>query len=509
MGQITYRANLSAKTFPFISDNWGRTVIQAGPDNTFNRQVSSAEDVDRDVGIPQIYYCHNVMPFAQGFQSVGYLETIPTSGLSTTFVSINILRDNLDNKAYLGVDAAGNFYITNGSVWTFKFLVPGAAGKLITTAYVQGVTYIYVANIGCYKYDFGLGVFTAVTLTSLDPLQVIGIFGAVGYLLAFNIATIAWSSTIDPTDFTPSLVTGAGNGTVEGARGGIKFVLPQLLGFIIYTSANAVAGLYSGNARFPFNFREIVGSGGTSDANLVANDAGSSSHYAYTTSGLQLVNTSYTSTTNPEITDFISGKLFEDFNSTTDTFSQMVLTSTMKKAINVVSERYLIVSYGVTELTHALVYDIVQKRYGKLKITHIASLEYELQNPGVTEIPKQSIGFLQKDGRVVTVDFNVYSNASAVMLCGKYQYVRARLIQLDQIFFEDIITPANFTFRVWAALDGKSNIASIPILLSPAVPTSNQQIYGSRAIGTNISLLFKGQFKIESLVFSFNVHGKR
>ena len=506
MGQITYRANLSAKVFPFISDNWGRTVIQAGPDNTFNRQVSSAEDLDRDAGIPQIYYCHDVMPFAQGFQSVGYLEVTPTSGLSTTFISIFILRDNLDNKVYLGIDSLGNFYVNSGIIWTFKVLIAAGIGKLITTAYVSGVTYIYIATVGCYKYDFGLGVFVPVTLTSLDPTQVLGIFGAVGYLLAFNIATIAWSSTIDPTDFTPSLVTGAGNGAVEGARGGIQFVLPHLLGFIVYTKANAVAGLYSGNARFPFNFREIVGSGGVSDSNLVANDAGSSSHYAYTTSGLQLVTTSSTTTTNPEITDFVSGKLFEDFDSATDIISQSVLTTTMKKAINVISERYLIVSYGMTELTHALVYDIIQKRYGKLKITHVASLEYELIAPGVTEIPKQSIGFLQKDGRIVTVDFNVYTKASGVLLCGKYQYVRARLLQLDQIFFEDIIAPENFSFSVLAALNGKDNLKTVPALLSSG---SKQQTYGSRAVGINLSLLFKGQFKVESLVLAFNIHGKR
>ena len=505
MGQITYRANLSAKAFPFISDNWGRTVITAGPDNTFNRQVSSAEDTDRDVGIPQIYYCHNVMPFAQGFQSVGYLDVIPAYG-NVNFVSIAILRDNLDNKAYLGVDISGNFYVTSGTTWMLKLAIPSGAGKLITTAYVSGVTYIYVATIGCYKYDFGLGTFVSVILTSLDPTQVLGIFGAVGYLLAFNIATIAWSSTVDPTDFTPSLVTGAGNGAVEGARGGIQFVLPHLLGFIVYTKANAVAGLYSGNARFPFNFREIVGSGGVSDAALIANDAGSAAHYAYTTSGLQLINTSSTSTTNPEITDFVSGKLFEDFNSVTDTFSQIVLTSTMKKAINVISERYLVVSYGVTELTHALVYDIIQKRYGKLKVTHVASIEYELTSSGVTEIPKQAIGFLQKDGKITTVDFNVHSNAAAVMLCGKYQYVRARLLQLDQVFFEDIITPENFSFSVLASLNGKDNIKSIPTLLSSG---SKQQTYGSRAVGINLSLLFKGQFKIESLVMVFNIHGKR
>ena len=62
MSRITYRANLSAKSFPFLSQNWGRTIIVPQYDNTFNRQVTSSADVDADVGIPQIYYCHNVMP---------------------------------------------------------------------------------------------------------------------------------------------------------------------------------------------------------------------------------------------------------------------------------------------------------------------------------------------------------------------------------------------------------------------------------------------------------------
>ena len=77
MAQITYRANLSAKSFPFISDNWGRTVIVPQYDNTFNRELSSQEDSDRDVGIPQAYYMHNVMPTAQGFQSVGWRDRRP------------------------------------------------------------------------------------------------------------------------------------------------------------------------------------------------------------------------------------------------------------------------------------------------------------------------------------------------------------------------------------------------------------------------------------------------
>lgn len=73
---------------------------------------------------------------------------------------------------------------------------------------------------------------------------------------------IAWSSLIDPTDFTPSLVTGAGGGAVQGAKGDIVCCVSHTIGLVIYTNQNAVAAPTSGNARYPFNFRELVASGG-------------------------------------------------------------------------------------------------------------------------------------------------------------------------------------------------------------------------------------------------------
>lgn len=577
MAQITYRANLSAKAFPFLSSNWGRTVIVPQYDNTFNRQVASQADADGDAGIPQIFYCHNVMPTQQGFQSTGFTKILDSIAVSD-FKTLDLLRDAADSKVYLATTATGKFYINDGSGWVYKATYP--AGKLVTLAYVSGVTYIYIEQYGCVKYDFATGTFLPITLTSLEISTVKGITGAVGYLIAWstplaassktfaqtlddpvllganttgirvnqyvtgadipegaqivainpgvsitlslaptataaaNVISfkgvdngVAWSSSIDPTDFTPSRVTGAGGGSVEGARGAITLCVAHTLGFIAYTTNNAVAAIYSNNATYPFNFREILSSGGLANRDLVAYDANTGNHYAYTTSGFQLVGVSQTQTIFPEVTDFVSGKLFEDFNEDTNTFVQTVLTATMTKKLNVIADRYLIISYGISSLTHALVLDLSQKRWGKLKIPHVATIEYQLPSPGITEIPRQSIGFMDATGKLSVVDFSAYSTSAAgVIALGKYQFVRSRLLQIDTITVDNVMNDNNFMCILFSALDGKNDVQSTPSVLSSSGLTKT---YGSRAEAINHSLLFKGSFQLNSLVLQFSVGGKR
>ena len=120
MSQITYRGNLSSKSFPFLAENFGRTVIVKGQDQNFNRQVTAAEDNDKDIGIPQLYYCHNVMPHPEGFQSVGYTQTIPAFPGNPGFTQIIILRNSSEQKVYLGVGNNSAFYISNGGSWVLK-----------------------------------------------------------------------------------------------------------------------------------------------------------------------------------------------------------------------------------------------------------------------------------------------------------------------------------------------------------------------------------------------------
>lgn len=584
MAQITYRANLSARSFPFLSQNWGRTVIVPQYDQNFNRQVQSPEDADKDVGIPQFYYCHNVMPMAQGLQSIGYIPVISEAPFTLSkFIQIFLIKDEQGNKAYVGVTDTNQLWIYTASsgVWTIKTAYSQLAGGLVTYAYVAGVTYIWLENVGCFQYDFGAEVFTGVVLQGLNVSLIRGITYAAGYLIAWSrpiikteliggwtagdttfattntanvylgqavvtggfpadtviiavvpgvsfttsapitvtggpnkitlagsAATIAWSSTILATDFVPSLVTGAGGGSVEAARGTITVCVPHQLGVLVYTDANIVAALYSGNARFPFNFREVVNSGGCGDLKLITYDSNSTAQYAYTTSGLQLVAPSGTQTTLPDLTDFISGFLFEDFDVNTQQFISTPLTTKMQKSLALVSDRYLVISYGIYELTHAIVYDIALKRFGKLKLTHTQCFQFDVPIPQVVEIPKQSLAFLASSGVVRIVDFSTTNpDGEGVLLLGKYQFIRPRWLQLDEINVENIQPTVVCTLKILSTYDGKSISNISDPYLVPQVGLNRQ--YFSRAIGLNHSLLFQGVFELTSLVLTFNPYSKR
>lgn len=514
MSQISYRGNLSAKTFPFISEFFGRSVIIPGPDQNFSRQLTSTEDPDKNIGVAQMYYGHNIMPSSEGFQSIGYTNQITSnrSGFSDT----DTLRDVAGNEVFFShADDGSNYVLPFGSSGWLKInTIVGTTGVEVSIATLNGQSYIYFAGVGCYMYSAASNTLVPIVLTGLDPTTLIGITSSFGYMIAWGANTIAWSSILehaiptDPIDFVPSLITGAGGGNVEAAKGKITICSEHYLGFIIYTTENAVAAVYSGNSKFPFNLRPIVNSGGLANKSLLTTDANSGNHYAYTSSGLQLISISATQTVYPEIIDFIAGEYFEDFDEGTYTFSSQILTSPMKKAINVISDRYLVISYGISSLTHALVYDLIYKRIGKLRIPHTKCFEWKLLTPEITETPRASIGFLQDNGSIQVVDFSYGSSTSVgCMILGKYQYVRPRLVQLQEIALENIRSADNFVLKDMVSLDGKT-ISSIetPTL---AIKTANYREYKIRTTGINHSLLFLGGFYMVSLQLKFTVDGDR
>lgn len=596
MSQVTGRINLSARAFPFVSQNWGRTVIvSSSADTNFNRQVQASTDVDHDVGVPQAYYMHNIMPHAQGYQSIGYDQIIAASATTgELFENIQQLRDDLGNFALLGICANGDWFVWRSAVlgWTIVGKFPAFAQYQVYTAYVNGTTYIYQKGHAPQHYSWtGDGGLDTDAFTAIDYTSIVGICTSFGYLIAwsdvtpvadFNVSTIAgnavftannpsqlpiprvgdnlvslnltggsgnvlavgtnsdgtlvnftldtaavntttssiltrtaapgavyWSSTIDPLDFVPSLLTGAGGGEVQAALGAITFCVSHTKGFIVYTTQNSVGGTYSGNARYPFDFQAIVGSGGISDYNLITQEGDTGNHYAYTTNGLQLVSMGAATTTLTDLTDFISGKLFEDFDQNTAVFTVTKLLSTMVKKICIVASRYLVMSYGITSLTHAIVYDLITTRYGKLKQNHVACFEVPPAVVGViTDLPRQSIGLLQQDGTCLSVSFDVLDTSSnGCLVIGKFQYVRARNLILDEVVIEDVYDNTEFTLRIMTSLYGKT----ITSVVAPVLGfTSGQQNkYLCRQEGQNHSLLLTGQFHIESGLLVFNVGGKR
>ncbi len=306
----TYRANLTAAEFPLLSELQGRTIIISDIDQNYSRQANSTRDKDRDLGIPQAYYMHNVVPIDAGLTSVGYQLVLaaPTQTESdNTFGDMFYLRNPAEGAAYLNATGSGKNYIFNptNSIWMRTISVIPAAGCFVTTAHVNGQSYVYYGGVGCYKYTGDPNQLEPVTLIGLDPTLVKGICASNGYMVVWSDTGVYWSSVISEIDFTPSLATGAGGGGVQLAKAAIICCLPQNNGFVIYTKKNAIASSYSNNVQFPFSFREIIGAGGLSTPSLVAYDGNSVNHVAYTTYGLQSIGMQSASNILPAITDLL------------------------------------------------------------------------------------------------------------------------------------------------------------------------------------------------------------
>lgn len=542
MAQVTFRTNLASAIFPFASELWGRSIIVPQYDQNFDRTTLNAPGVTIDKGIPQIFYMHNCMPTSQGYQAIGYNTILEAfAGVATDFDNAYQLQ-NSDGNRFLLVPSAGKNYIYDGSVGAWASISPVAQGIyrddiLVTTAFVQGQSYIYYSGVGCFTYDDTNKVLTPQTLISLDPTQVKGICSANGYMITWGDKTVAWSNLTNPLDFAPSLSTGAGSGNVNEAKGKILACLQVAGGFLVYCEQNIVSARYSGNTNFPFVFKEVPGSGGIEDIDKVSWHANLPFHIVWDGNGLQQVSLSNTTTVYPEATDFLASQIFEDFDEDTLTFSSEYLSAQLHTNVNIVSARFLVLSYGINypDFTHALVFDLLLNRWGKLKITHRCCFQFNFPNPfgaltygqlsqtygslgihttygdlgtrvTVADEFKKSLAFLQADGTVQIVDFEFSeANSAGVFVCGKFQFQRNQTIE-HQMADIDIVGETNtFNYYIVPSYDGKTLRTPVPGFLY--LNADKMRTYKKMVSGLNISCMFIGQFHLASFVLTLTSGG--
>lgn len=502
MRQLNYRANLTSPDFPLLTDLQGATVIIPGVDQNYYKR-------DQDAAIPQIYYMHNIIPTDVGVCSVAYNEIIkPPLDSDGTFKDIYLMRDELENSIYLAVTMSGRNYILYdvNIGWVRIADKSPAAGAFVTTAHVNGVTYVCYGKVGTFKYNSTTKQLVEVTLKGLDKTKILGVCASSGYMIAWTATSVAWSSTIDPTDFTPSLATGAGGQSIQEAKAEIVCCVPQNGGFIVYTKRNAVSMSYSGNAQYPFTGNEIIGAGGLATPAHVAFDGNSTNHCAYTTAGLQEISMNSANIIHPQVTDFLAGSQFEDFDETTVTFIINNIATAMVKKISVIANRYLVISYGRDQLTHALYYDIGLGRWGKLKLQHVDCFEYFYPSSGVVDTPRKSIGFLQFDGsmKVSTLSYDT-TGSYGVMICGKYQLDRNRYLDMQSITLESVKANNILNIRLLTSSDGKNiNRITTP---TPGIDRGTLRQFNCRAHGMNHSFLISGAFHAHGLELKFNDGG--
>jgi hypothetical protein len=557
MAQIDYRVNLSAAVFPMPISKSGRSVIIPGADHNFDRRIDAPGDTQRgSVGIPQVMYMENVLPTPDGYQSVGLLpaaiSSVSINSGQTYLAAMLYVEGVIDNIAIgLGDNSLFLAFWDNNTVrhsrtlesWVNSIaIVPSGflspRPNTLTSALVNGVTYFHNRDpavpggtpIIC-SVNVNLVTGTVIIVdTGIISLPggvgygaFIAICGSYNYLIIATATRIYWSSLTDPTDFAPSLITGAGNESPSNLKGNIKTLKAHPDGFFIYTDKSTVFAQYTGNSRYPWKFREVTESGGILFPYQVTGGFNSSAQYIVNNSKfLQEVNKDAAQVIAPEITDFTSrAQYFDSFDYANNTFSEISFIEQDFLYIKYILDRYIIVGYhaivsnGITSWRRCIVYDVLLKRYGQLKVSFFEIFEF-----------KKSIYFVDPITRLIfSLSFEIEKaggdyinyNHVGVLLLGKYEYRRNRWLCLDELYVETvewkkIVNPGtrNFQALILQTLNGKT-------FLSPVVPYDNTEIdplnlpknvhYLAHQSCQNFSLLFKGTFDFNTVQLTFHPEG--
>lgn len=517
MADYTYRANLSSSALPVDPLTLGRTVVIKAYDNNYAPNIASKEDKDKDIGIPQVYYAENVLPTEQGYKSISYEITQETCP-GTPYTSFPI-RSTVDSALLVHTKEGYLYRLVDGSP-QFKYV--DTKNGYVTYASISGTTYLFFAGIGCFTYDFGTDTLVPVDLNGLTVAAILGITGTAGYMLAWSADAIAWSSLLNPTDFVPSPDTGAGGGSVEGARGALAFLVPNPQGVFVFTESNCVAATLSNNAAFPFNFKEIVGSSGITDIQAISFDGNQSAAYAYTVNGFQEIKLNAAKPIWPDLSDNSNVTPQWDENTVVTAGTEGTARGTEGAKITVIGSRYVCVSIQKGTYTSngqqypayrdCWIFDIALQRWGRLVKWHVEVFESE--NQEITLITLEGKLARVKDTNTADRFYDLETDVGVIVM-GKYQHSRQRTLQLQQIELDNlyptrIVDPLTEVLTevrtpnvyVMSSLDGFGGS------FVPAYKYSATK-YLYKSVGVNHSIMIKGNFYLNSVVLTFNNHGAR
>lgn len=559
MAQLSARLNTQMATFPLLSRLNSRGVILPQSNQTYVPGVNS-QGATTDRGIPSVVYAHNVMPSTYGLQAVGYQQDLPPiddeelpEGSAVLYIKEVYGAETGDNSGYPAPSGGRGYFALvrtpddDRKIYIYGFLMNGwntlsgaGPGSIIhndfSVATVNGVSYIYFTNGSFWVYDQQDNELVERTIVGLPAGtdKPTGITSAFGYMLAWNKLSVFWSSSIDVEDFVPDPITGAGDAAIQDARGSIVCCIPTIYGFMVFCQWNVVGSTFSGNTDFPFSFYPIPGSGGIGGdspvvgaANqingefLVTQDAQTATVYAYTTNGFQGINHQSAKGLFPEITDYLDGFLLEEFDSETNTLSDVYCNAGIRKRVALIGDRYIVISYcklipgpwdptdpgyEVPEFTDAIVVDLLYSRLGKLKINHRQCFEMLPTNYVFHQSARFIMGFIKADGQIVIATLTDITPVSdAVLILGKIQYVTSRRLELQSVVVENADDVGNFTLHALPSWDGKNFQPAVPGFIEKQTPNYSKFLFDID--GENHSLLFKGKFNVICAIPSVVVTG--
>ena len=539
MGQIAYRANLSAATFPMTLADGGRTVIVPGPDQNFDRRVDPTGE-QKEAGIPQALYLENVIPTSYGYQSVGYVRHTAPVAVSGSYIfgvfPVYAVAGDVAYKNFVFSSDTGSYRCGQFGTNLITYVgTPMATGDILSSAYVRGTAYVFAEGSDqIYEVLGNTGAlqFTNVT-ASVTPLNFFNTSGIkqiisfANYLIAISFSgRVYWSSLTTALDFVSSLVSGSGSIIPNDLVGRVTDVTLCSGGFYIYTTQNSVYVQYTGNARYPFKFTVVKDSQGAPllFPLLIKSTAGSTENSANVvaepTRAIKYIEKDLARDIGDDISDFLkntSTQALLDY--TTNTLTQQSV-NTKYPLVHIWQSRHVFISINdavgdlTSQYTHVIVYDTLTNRTGKLKVRHKFIILSDLYGAGFVESDQKLIRWINLDIYNVRPPFtpNIQETAEAALLLGKFQYVRSRMMRMEEIEIEGpqntaIVPSPNFSVFLLPSQDGRN--FNSPVALSDPTISGGLATYTCHHTAKNHSLLIKGVFSINTVQLRFVPGGDR
>lgn len=517
---------LNAVNFPLTYAQANRAVIVKEDAALHPPYYFYGAGINRDFGIPQLIFCENVMPCDKGIFSVGFVKQVDAIGGGFIGVDQCITIRDAAEKLFSYIPAAGANYVYTQATASWASVNPFTFGSsLISTAYVDGRTFICFERDRVIEYNSATGLFTTLALTlpaGYTMAQIRGICGASNYLILHTDFEILWNAPGILTEFA-NLDAGAGKETPIDVRAQIMCIKPIAGGCIVYTARNAIGATFTSDATSPFSFKEIGNAGGVLSPEYVSDsDQGGNAQYIWGTNGLQRIALSGSTVEYPEVTDFLTGKQMEMWNASTKTVDLTQSAAHLKVKITFVAGRYLVVSYGqnTTYYDYALVYDTALARWGKLRIQHQDSFMYPYpQGVGMYNYnelpgfyadlpgdyaslggltfnaipPKQGLAFINSLGEiyVAVLDF-AQTSAAGVIILGHLQHRLNSLVTLTRVDFDGIRSAITPVVSALPSLNGKGRTSVVTA--SNQTASAEWQRFNVRATGQNVDIAVEGSF---------------
>ena len=532
MTQYKFSINLQESAFPLVSAMNGKAVL--------------IPNLDQSPAIPSIYWMENIIPVARGVATPSYIPAISSEVLPFTInqnapenCEVWTVYSSGGNSTYLlQYGTMLYLYQSQSATWT----VLGALGDVdvrISVFYHKGRTLVFHPTIGLNEFDEFLTALVPLTVVGLSLSSIISMTGALSYIIATDGNTIYWSSPINDLNFDPTSTgsdANAGSTQVLAIKGNINFLAKSAKGFIAYATANAAEVVYTGSAENPWRFIPVLNSNGVYLPWHHTAEANGSVHFLWSDTGLASITEAQSQQIFPEVSDFLTGKLYEEYDTSLRTLVEYTVPDAMEVKINFVANRYLCISYGRQisgVLKYILIYDLVLKRWGRLRIDHLAVINLDLPQrtaapdaeffddnilqeaqdfpntfasaflPGSADenFRAAKFGIFTVSGALVECDLsNTSDNTSGIVLYGDIALTRNRFSEVIEVELSGINTDVSVRGR--SAQENRSWLEWTAFFFAPEIST-----YQAQLAGRSHELEISGKMMLSSVVITLVPHG--